>query len=168
MNHTRALSTTKQALGLFGWLLLVFAAAAIGGLASARAGTFYAELVRPGWAPPGWLFGPVWSVLYALMGVSAWLVWRAQGFAGARCALLLFMAQLGVNALWTWLFFAWHRGALAFAEILLLWVMIVGTIMLFWRISKLAGGLLLPYLAWVTFAAALTYAIWQRNPGLLG
>ena len=168
MNHTQPLSTAKQTLGLFGWLLLVFAAAAIGGLASARAGAFYTELIRPGWAPPGWLFGPVWSALYALMGISAWLVWRARGFDGARCALLLFMAQLGVNALWTWLFFAWHRGALAFAEILLRWVMIGGTILLFWRISKRAGGLLLPYRAWVTFAAALTFAIWQRNPGLLG
>ena len=168
MNRTQPLSTMKQTLGLLGWLLLVFAAAAIGGLASAQAGAFYTELVRPDWAPPGWLFGPVWSVLYALMGVSAWLVWRARGFTGARTALLLFMAQLGVNALWTWLFFVWHKGGLAFAEILLLWVMIVATIMLFWRISKVAGVLLLPYLAWVTFAAVLTYAIWQRNPVLLG
>jgi tryptophan-rich sensory protein len=168
MNHTQFPSTTKQTLGLLGWLLLVFATAAIGGLASAQAGAFYTELVRPDWAPPGWLFGPVWSVLYALMGVSAWLVWRARGFAGARFALLLFMAQLGVNALWTWLFFVWHQGGLAFAEILLLWVMIVATITLFWRISKIAGSLLLPYLAWVTFATALTYAIWQRNPALLG
>ncbi|MBT8121337.1 MAG: tryptophan-rich sensory protein [Gammaproteobacteria bacterium] len=168
MNRTQFPSTTKQTLGLLGWLLLVFATAAIGGLASAQAGAFYTELVRPDWAPPGWLFGPVWSVLYALMGVSAWLVWRARGFAGARFALLLFMAQLGVNALWTWLFFVWHQGGLAFAEILLLWVMIVATIILFWRISKVAGGLLLPYLAWVTFATALTYAIWQRNPALLG
>ena len=168
MNHTQFPSTTKQTLGLLGWLLLVFATAAIGGLASAQAGAFYTELVRPDWAPPGWLFGPVWSVLYALMGVSAWLVWRARGFAGARFALLLFMAQLGVNALWTWLFFVWHQGGLAFAEILLLWVMIVATITLFWRISKIAGSLLLPYLSWVTFATALTYAIWQRNPALLG
>lgn len=168
MNRTQFPSTTKQTLGLLGWLLLVFATAAIGGLASAQAGAFYTGLVRPDWAPPGWLFGPVWSVLYALMGVSAWLVWRARGFTGARTALLLFMAQLGVNALWTWLFFVWHQGGLAFAEILLLWVMIVATIILFWRISKVAGGLLLPYLAWVTFAAALTHAIWQRNPGQLG
>ena len=168
MNRTQPPSTTKQAIGLFGWLLLVFATAAIGGLASAQAGAFYTELVRPDWAPPGWLFGPVWSVLYALMGVSAWLVWRARGFTGARGALLLFLAQLGVNALWTWLFFVWHQGGLAFAEILLLWAMIVATIILFWRISKVAGVLLLPYLAWVTFASALTYAIWQRNPGLLG
>jgi tryptophan-rich sensory protein len=168
MNRTQSLSTTKQTLGLLGWLLLVFAAAAIGGLASARAGAFYTELARPDWAPPGWLFGPVWSVLYALMGVSAWLVWRARGFSGARSALLLFMAQLGINALWTWLFFVWHQGGLAFAEILLLWVMIVATIMLFWRISKVAGVMLMPYLAWVTFATVLTYAIWQRNPALLG
>jgi tryptophan-rich sensory protein len=168
MNRTQPPSATKQTLGLLGWLLLVFTAAAVGGLASAQAGAFYTGLVRPDWAPPGWLFGPVWSVLYALMGVSAWLVWRARGFTGARTALLLFIAQLGVNALWTWLFFVWHQGSLAFAEILLLWVMIVATIILFWRISKVAGALLLPYLAWVTFAAALTYAIWQRNPGLLG
>lgn len=168
MNRTQPPSATKQTLGLLGWLLLVFTAAAIGGLASAQAGAFYTGLIRPDWAPPGWLFGPVWSVLYALMGVSAWLVWRARGFTGARTALLLFIAQLGVNALWTWLFFVWHQGSLAFAEILLLWVMIVATIILFWRISKVAGALLLPYLAWVTFAAALTYAIWQRNPGLLG
>ena len=167
MSHTQRLSTAHQALGLLGSLLLVFAAAAIGGLASARAGAFYTELVRPDWAPPGWLFGPVWSVLYVFMGVSAWLVWRARGFSAARAALLLFMVQLAVNALWTWLFFVWHQGGLAFAEILLLWVLIVATIILFWRISKLAGVLLLPYLAWVTFASVLTYAIWQRNPGLL-
>ncbi|HSG11499.1 MAG TPA: TspO/MBR family protein [Gammaproteobacteria bacterium] len=168
MNRTQPLSIAHQALGLSGSLLLVFAAAAIGGLASARAGVFYTELVRPDWAPPGWLFGPVWSVLYVFMGVSAWLVWRARGFSAARAALLLFMVQLAVNALWTWLFFVWHQGGLAFAEILLLWVLIVATIILFWRISKLAGVLLLPYLAWVTFASVLTYAIWQRNPGLLG
>ena len=102
------------------------------------------------------------------MGVSAWLVWRAGGFAGARAALLLFIAQLGANALWTWLFFVWRLGALAFAEILLLWAMIVATIVLFWRVSRLAAALLVPYLAWVSFATALTYAVWRLNPVLLG
>lgn len=82
------LSIPLQAIGLVGWLLVVFAAAAIGGFASASAGEFYRELVRPSWAPPGWLFGPVWSVLYLLMGIAAWLVWRVRGFAGARSALL--------------------------------------------------------------------------------
>jgi len=161
-------STSRQIVGLCGWLLLAFAAAGVGGMASARAGTFYAELVRPDWAPPGWLFGPVWSVLYILMGVAAWLVWRARGSGEARGALLVFVAQLAANALWTWLFFVWKQGALAFAEILLLWILIAVTMVLFWRVSRLAAGLLLPYLAWVSFAAALSYAIWQRNPGLLG
>lgn len=168
MSRPPSLSTLVQYLGLFGWLLVTFSAAAVGGFASASAGNFYLELVRPAWAPPGWLFGPVWLVLYFLMGVSAWLVWRARGFLGARSALILFIAQLVANALWTWLFFVWHQGWLAFAEILLLWALIVATITLFWRISKVSAVLLLPYLAWVSFASVLTLYIWQFNPGLLG
>ena len=162
------ISTARQASGLLGWLLLAFAAAASGGFASASAGSFYGELVRPSWAPPGWLFGPVWSALYLLMGLSAWLVWRVRGFAGAKGALLVFIFQLAANALWTWLFFVWRQGGLAFAEILLLWVLIAATIGLFWRVSRLAAALLLPYLAWVSFASALTLSIWRLNPGLLG
>jgi benzodiazapine receptor len=162
------ISTTHQALGLLGWLMAAFAAAAIGGFASASAGEFYGELVRPSWAPPGWLFAPVWSVLYVLMGISAWLVWRVRGFSGATSALFVFVVQLLVNALWTWLFFVWRQGGLAFAEILLLWILIVVTIVLFSRVSKLAAVLLLPYLAWVSFASALTLTTWRLNPGLLG
>jgi len=158
----------RDVLALLGWLLVAFAAAAVGGFASASAGEFYAELVRPAWAPPGWLFGPVWSVLYALMGISAWLVWRARGFAGASGALGLFIVQLAANALWTWLFFVWRQGGMAFAEILLLWALIAATIGLFWRVRRLAAVLLLPYLAWVSFASALNWSIWQLNPGLLG
>ena len=156
MNRPIPLSTSRAALGLVGWILVAFAAAAAGGLASASAGDFYRELVRPSWAPPAWLFGPVWSVLYALMGIAAWLVWRAQGFAGARRALFLFLAQLAVNALWTWIFFVWHEGGLAFAEILLLWALIIGTIVMFGRVSRLAAALLVPYLVWVSFACVLT------------
>lgn len=158
----------RQAFGLLGWLLLVFLTAALAGFASVGAGEFYRELVRPAWAPPGWLFGPVWSVLYALMGIAAWLVWRARGFAGARKALSLFVAQLAANALWSFLFFAWRLGALAFADILLLWALILATLIAFWRISIAAGALLLPYLAWVSFAVALNFATWQLNPDLLG
>lgn len=161
-------STRRQALGLLGWLVAAFCAAALGGLASAGAGEFYRELARPPWAPPGWLFGPVWSVLYALMAVAAWLVWRVRGFAGARGALAMFVVQLAANALWSWLFFAWRMGGAAFAEIVLLWVLIVATIALFWRVSKVAAVLLLPYLAWVSFASVLAYATWQLNPALLG
>ncbi|PWB39387.1 MAG: sensory protein [Rhodocyclales bacterium] len=163
-----ALPSSRQWLGLAGWLALAFAAAAIGAVASVGAKTFYAELVRPAWAPPGWLFGPVWTALYALMGVSAWLVWRERGFAGARAALALFIVQLAVNALWSWLFFAWRLGGPAFAEVLLLWCLIVATVIAFRRIKPLAAVLLLPYLAWVTFASTLTHAVWRLNPALLG
>lgn len=166
--HQLPIAPTRQALGLFGWLLLAFAAAAVGGFASASAGAFYGQLVRPPWAPPGWLFGPVWSVLYLLMGLSAWLVWRVQGFARAKSALLVFTVQLAVNALWTWLFFVWRQGGLAFAEILLLWVLIALTMGLFWRVNRISAVLLLPYLAWVSFASALTLSTWRLNPGLLG
>lgn len=158
----------RQALGLLGWLAICFAAAAVGGYASADAGAFYGRLARPAWAPPGWIFAPVWTALYLLMGVSAWQVWRTRGFRAARSALLLFLAQLAVNALWTWLFFAWRMGAAAFGEILILWGLLFSTAIAFWRARPLAGALLLPYLAWVTFATALTYAVWQRNPALLG
>lgn len=166
--HPLSISWARQALGLLGWLLLAFAAAAVGGFASAGAEAFYGELVSPSWAPPGWLFGPVWSVLYVLMGIAAWLVWRVRGFAGGKSALLVFVFQLAANALWPWVFFVWHRGCLAFAEILLLWLLIAATIGLFWRISRLSAALLLPYLAWVSFASALTWSLWRLNPGLLG
>src|SRR3546814_2350052 len=99
------------------WLASSFSAAAIGVSASIQAVPFYTQLVRPGWAPPPDIFGPVWTVLYALMGIAAWLVWRVGGFRAARAALTLFLVQLAVNALWSWLFFGWHLGALAFADI---------------------------------------------------
>ncbi len=162
------MSKPKQLLGLLVWLALTFATAAIGAVASARADVFYRELVRPSWSPPAWLFGPVWSALYLLMGIAAWLVWREGGFGKARTALSLFIVQLAANALWSWLFFGWRQGALAFVEIIVLWLLIVATIVMFWRVNRLAGALLFPYLAWVTFAAALNFAIWQLNPQLLG
>jgi benzodiazapine receptor len=157
----------QQALGFLAWALLTFAAAAVGAIASVNAAEFYAELTRPAWAPPAWLFGPVWTVLYTLMAIAVWLVWRARGFADARTALALFVAQLAANALWSWLFFAWHRGALAFAEVLVLCGLILATIVAFQRISTVAAILLYPYLAWATFASVLTFAVWRLNPGLL-
>lgn len=153
--------------GLAGWFVVTFIAAAAGSLASTQAPDFYAQLVRPSWAPPASLFGPVWSVLYTLMAVAAWLVWRVGGFAGARTALTLYLVQLVFNALWTWLFFGWQRGGLAFADIVLNWLLIVATLVAFRRIRPLAGALLVPHLLWVTFAAALNYTIWQLNPQLL-
>lgn len=150
-------------LSLFGWLLATLATGAIGALSTRHAREFYAGLVKPAWAPPGWLFGPVWTVLYLLMGVAAWLVWRRAGWSGATTALSLFLAQLVCNALWSWIFFAWHRGDLAFAEIIVLFGLIVATVVAFDRVHRSAAVLLLPYLAWVTFAAALNLAIWRAN-----
>jgi tryptophan-rich sensory protein len=132
-----------------------------------QAGAFYAELVRPDWAPPAALFGPVWTLLYAMMAVSAWLVWMRRGSRPVRLALAVFVTQLALNALWSWLFFGWRLGGPAFLDIVVLWALIVATLVLFWRIRPLAGWLLVPYLAWVTFAAALNYRLWQLNPALL-
>lgn len=159
--------TSTQVAGLACWLIATFVAGAIGAVASVDAREFYAQLTRPAWAPPGWIFGPVWSTLYALMGFAAWLVWRRQGFRAGRTALILFIVQLSVNALWSWLFFAWRLGGLAFAEVLILCGLVAATTVLFWRHSVLAGSLMVPYLAWVMFATALTYATWRLNPTLL-
>ncbi|MDZ7789051.1 MAG: TspO/MBR family protein [Xanthomonadales bacterium] len=153
--------------GLLAWLALCFAVSVVGAVASLEAPSFYAQLAQPGWAPPAWLFGPVWTVLFAMMAVAAWLVWQQGGFSRRRVALTLFLVQLAFNALWSWLFFAWQLGGLAFVDIVLLWLSIAATIAVFWRTSPVAGILLLPYLAWVSFAAALNLAIWRLNPGLL-
>ncbi len=155
---------TTSLLGLIAWLLTCFAAAAAGALASRNAREFYAGLVKPSWAPPGWLFGPVWTVLYLMMGVAAWLVWREAGWSGASGALYLFIVQLVCNAAWSWVFFAWRRGALAFADIVLLLCLVAATHLAFAHVNRPAAVLLLPYLAWVAFATALTFAIWRANP----
>ena len=151
-------------IALIVWLVVSLAAGGVGALATRNAREFYASLAKPAWAPPGWLFGPVWTVLYVLMGVAAWLVWRRAGWRGASGALSLFLVQLLCNAAWSWIFFAWRRGALAFADIVLLLVLIVATMVAFARVHQLAALLLLPYLGWVAFATALTFAIWQGNP----
>lgn len=172
MNETRAPlrvipSRVNPWAALAGWLLLTAAAGALGAVASAGARDFYASLAKPAWAPPAGVFGPVWTLLYVSMAVAAWLVWRERGFARARGALALFLVQLAANALWSWLFFAWHLGGWAFADILALLVLLVATVVAFANIRKLAAVLLAPYLAWVLFAAALNYSVWQRNLPLL-
>jgi tryptophan-rich sensory protein len=167
LHHPR--TRTQQLMGLAGWLALCFVTAGVGAVASANAKSFYSELVQPAWAPPGWLFGPVWTVLFVLMAIAAWLVWRVPAApATRRWALGLFVVQLVANALWSWLFFAWQQGAWAFTEVIVLWVLIALTCAAFWRIRPLAGALLLPYLAWVGFAACLNWVLWQANPVILG
>jgi translocator protein len=158
-----ALRPRPAAVGLVAFGLVALAVAAVGGLSATSAASDYAALNRPSWAPPPALFGPVWAVLYTMIAVSGWLVWRRSGFAGARTALIVYGVQLALNALWTPLFFGADLFGLAFAEIMVLAVAIVATIVLFARHSRPAAALLVPYLGWVGFASALNFAIWQLN-----
>lgn len=167
-NHMTQLSKQHQLAGLIGCLLLCFAASYIGAVGSFQAPTFYARLTQPDWAPPAWLFGPVWTVLYAMMAVALWLVWRQGGIRANRKALAWFVWQLVLNSLWSWVFFAWQMGPASFINIMLLWLSIVITMWLFWPVSRLAAALLLPYLLWVSFASLLNFAMWQLNPDILG
>lgn len=163
-----ARSRIRDGLGFAGWLLVTFIVAAVGARASVEAASFYGQLAQPDWAPPPWVFGPVWTALYALMAIAAWLVWRAEKSDGVRIALTVFIVQLALNALWSWLFFAWRLGAVAFAEVVLLFFLILATGIAFWRVRPLAGLLLIPYVLWVAFAAALNFVLWQQNPQILG
>jgi tryptophan-rich sensory protein len=162
MNTT--VSTRAQIAGLIGWLLLCFAAAAIGSYAtSASVNGWYQQIARPAWTPPDWIFGPVWTALYAMMAVSAWLVWRQGGFAGARWPLGIFLVQLALNTLWSFIFFGMQQPALAAVEIVVLWIAILLTLLAFQPRSNLAAALLAPYLAWVSFAAILNISIAYLN-----
>ena len=158
----------RHIVSLLVWIALSAAAGVVGAIASIDAATFYQQLARPAWAPPSWLFGPVWTLLYLLMGIAAWLVWRKRETANVGTALALFVAQLAANALWSWLFFAWQRGAWAFADIVALLVVVAATAVTFARVRPAAGALMLPYLAWVAFAGALNFSVWRANPALLG
>jgi benzodiazapine receptor len=148
--------------GLVFWVALCLAAAWFG--SRFEPGAWYTGLARPAYTPPAWVFAPVWTLLYMLMALAAWLVWREHGFAGAPIALSLFMVQLALNAAWSWIFFGLHRPGLALAEIQILWWAIMVTLIAFWRRRRLAGRLLLPYLLWVTFATVLNFGFWQLNP----
>ena len=158
-------TTTKhQWLGLIVFVTVCFVAAGIGGMVTApNIPSWYAGLAKPSWNPPNWVFGPVWTALYLSMAVAAWLVWRQGGWAGAARPLIVFGAQLLLNVLWSCLFFGLHRPGLAFGEVLVLWALILVTMVLFWQRSRLAGVLFVPYLAWVTFASALNFAVWRLN-----
>jgi translocator protein len=158
------MGTARQAGMLAIFLIACFGAAALGGVATSRSiGAWYTALSRPSWTPPSWLFGPVWTALYAMMAVAGWLVWRRHGLSGAKAAMLLFAVQLALNAAWSWLFFGFRMPGAAFAEILLLWAAILATTVLFWRASVPAAILFIPYLLWVAFAAVLNFAIWRLN-----
>ena len=145
------------------FFVLVTAVALIG--AQFAPGEWYASLQKPALNPPNWIFGPVWTGLYILMAIAAWLVWRERGAPGRALALGAWLVQLLLNAAWSWLFFGLHRPGWAFAEIMLLFGAILITMLLFWRIRALAGILLLPYLLWVGFAAYLNIQLLTLNGG---
>ncbi len=163
--------SSRDAMALVFSVMLPIAAGTAGAIFTMEAiPTWYAAIEKPAWNPPSWLFGPVWSYLYITMGFSAWLVWRSgrgQGVAVAhrvRTALLVYAAQLGANAAWSPIFFGAKRVDLALAVIAVLLVLIVATIRRFYQVNRLAGLLLVPYLAWVSFATVLNATIWQLNP----
>jgi len=158
------MTTGRQVVGLVIALVATFAAAAVGGLGmGGQVEGWYRTLERPAWTPPDWLFGPVWTVLYTLMAVAAYLVWRRGGWGGARLALGLYAVQLVLNAAWTPVFFGLREIGWALVVLAALWLMIVATTVAFFRKSVPAGVLLLPYLAWTTFAGVLNFTLWRLN-----
>jgi len=159
--HPRPL---RDWLVLAAFILASFAAAAIGSLTGTGTTDWYRTIAKPDWNPPGWLFGPVWTVLYITIGVSGWLVWRKAGFRHARLAMLLFAVQLVLNAAWTPVFFGLQRPDIAFGIIVALWFSILALMVVFRRHDRRASWLLLPYLLWVSFATALNFAIMRLNP----
>ena len=156
--------TTRNLLVLAAFLLTVYAVSALGALSTAPAVKgWYTTIQKPAWPPPSWLFGPVWIALYTLMAVAAWLVWRRSQDSRRVAALGVFAGQLVLNAIWSPLFFGLHRIDLGLVDIAALWLAILLTIVLFFRVRRLAGWLLVPYLLWCSYAAALNAALWRMN-----
>ena len=159
-------SMLKNAGTLLAMLVAAFAAAGVGAIAvNLTLRSWYKLIQKPDWNPPDWVFGPVWTLLYILMAVSAWLVWQKRPVdrRGVDRALTWFAVQLGLNAAWSWIFFAWRQPGWAFVEILALWLAIALTALASWRINRFAAFLLVPYLGWVTFAVVLNGSIWALN-----
>lgn len=163
-------SSTKTKVLPLQWLILVvFVVVCLGaaGLGAAWTNTsvasWYSTLEKPSWNPPNWVFGPVWTCLYLAMAVSAWLVWRQQGMVGVRTPLLIFTGQLILNTAWSFLFFGLRNPGLALVDVVLLWLSILATILTFRRVSTWAAALLVPYLAWVSFATVLNWTLWRMN-----
>lgn len=153
---------TGRWLGLVLWLAVSFIPAWTG--SRFPPGDWYARLVQPALTPPGWIFAPVWTVLYALMGVAAWQVWQRAGLLAAAWPLSLYGLQLALNALWSYLFFGLRQPGLAFLDIIALWLAVLATLLAFWRYHRPAGQLLLPYLLWLSFAVYLNLGFWLLNP----
>jgi len=160
MRQGDTMRVSTQVFGLIVFLLLCYVAAFIGAQFTTPAvqSEWYAQLYRPSWSPPNWVFGPVWTLLYTLMAIAAWLVWRKRGVRGVWLPLLLFFVQLALNVLWSVIFFGLRLPDIAAGEIVLLWLAILATIIAFWRVTPVAGWLMVPYLLWVTYASTLNFA----------
>ena len=153
-----------SAFALFIAIAIPLAIGAVGGISTANAiPNWYSTLTKPSWNPPNWLFGPVWTLLYVLMGVAAWIVWRKVGFVGSPGWWIADGIQLFLNFWWSILFFGKKQIGWALVEIIAMWVSIVATISVFWQIDPLAAKLLVPYIAWVSFATFLNFTIWRLN-----
>lgn len=151
-------------ISLLGWMVLCFAVGGVAGASTAGdVDGWYRTLARPSFAPPNWVFGPVWTLLYAAMAVAVWRVGLAVPSPMRNWALALFLVQLAVNFAWPWIFFRFHALGAGLVEIVLMWILIAVTIWLFSRVSPLAAWLMTPYLAWVTFATALNAGFWRLN-----
>lgn len=147
---------------LAGFILLCLAVGSIGGFATQHSiDTWYVNLAKPSWNPPNWVFAPVWTTLYIMMGIAAWLVWRTKDRIGP--AMVLFFAQLGFNLLWSLVFFGLRSPGWALVEVVFLVSSVALTMLAFFGRQATAGWLFVPYLAWVSFAAVLNFAIWWLN-----
>lgn len=153
-------------IGLVLFIVLCLSVGGLGAIATTpEIDGWYQTLAKPSWNPPSWIFGPVWTTLYVLMAIAAWLVWKKSGVQAAALPLTLFGVQLLLNLAWSWLFFRHHLIGWACVDIALLWLAILATTTVFFQHSRLAGWLLVPYLLWVSFAAVLNFSIWRLNLG---
>ncbi|TWT60507.1 TspO/MBR family protein [Rubinisphaera italica] len=151
-------------IGLLVFIVICVGAGGLGAIATTpEIEGWYKTIIKPSWNPPGWIFGPVWTTLYIMMAIAAWLVWKQAGFKAAKLPLTTFAIQLLLNVGWSWIFFGMHQPGWAFVEIIFLWLAILTTTILFFEKSVTAGGLMVPYLAWVSFASVLNFTIWRLN-----
>ena len=158
------MTRTTRWIGLAVFIAICLGAGGLGAVATTpEIDGWYRTLAKPAWNPPDAVFGPVWTTLFILMAIAAWLIWRPEGFKVAAMPLTLFAMQLVLNVSWSWIFFGMHQPGWAFVEIVALWLAIVATTAAFFRCSELGGCLLVPYLAWVSFAAVLNFTIWRLN-----
>jgi tryptophan-rich sensory protein len=156
-----SVSRRRDILGLAAFVVLCFGVSLLGGRATLPAlAHWYPELAKPAWTPPPWVFGPVWTLVYPMLAVAGWLAWRE---GRSHRAVLIYMLQLALNAAWPWIFFGERRIGWALVCVVVMWLAILGTLAAFWRVSRTAAILLVPYLGWVAFAAALNAALWWMN-----